>query len=50
MNNILNIVLAGVSVIGAFGGLVWLDKESRLMKTQIYWRNNNEIPEKTSNA
>lgn len=34
MNNILNIVLAGVSVIGAFGGLVWLEKELRLMKTK----------------
>lgn len=44
MNNILDIVLAGVSVIGAFGafgGLVWLEKESRLMKTQIYWRIND---------
>jgi len=34
MNNILDIVLAGVSVIGAFGGLVWLEKELRLMKTK----------------
>lgn len=34
MNNLLNIVLAGVSVIGAFGGLVWLEKELRLMKTK----------------
>ena len=34
MNNILNIVLAGVSVVGAFGGLVWLEKELRLMKTK----------------
>jgi len=34
MNNILNIVLAGVSVIGAFGGLGWLEKELRLMKTK----------------
>lgn len=34
MNNILNIVLAVVSVIGAFGGLVWLEKELRLMKTK----------------
>ena len=33
MNNILNIVLASVSVIGAFGGLVWLEKELRLMTT-----------------
>lgn len=41
MNNILNILLAVVSVIGAFGGLVWLDKELRLMKTQIYWRIND---------
>lgn len=41
MNNILNIVLDGVSVIGAFGGLVWLEKELRLMKTQIYWRIND---------
>ena len=41
MNNILNIVLAAVSVIGAFGGLVWLEKELRLMKTQIYWRIND---------
>ena len=35
MNNILNIVLAGVGVIGAFGGLVWLEKELRLMKPSI---------------
>lgn len=41
MNNILNIVLASVSIIGAFGGLVCLEKESRLMKTQIYWRIND---------
>lgn len=41
MNNILNIVLAGVSVIGTFGGLVWLEKELRLMKMQIYWRIND---------
>jgi len=41
MNNILNIVLAGVSVIGAFGGLGWLEKELRFMKTQIYWRIND---------
>jgi len=34
MNNILSIVLAGVSVSGAFGGLVWLEKELRLMKTK----------------
>jgi len=34
MNNILNIVLAGVSVIASFGGLVWLEKELRLMKTK----------------
>jgi len=34
MNNILNIVFAAVCVIGAFGGLVWLEKELRLMKTK----------------
>ena len=41
MNNILNIVLAGVSVIGAFGGLVWLEKELRLMKTKSKSQNLN---------
>lgn len=41
MNNILNIVLAGVSVIGAFGGLVWLEKELRIMKTKSKSQNLN---------
>lgn len=41
MNNILNIVLAGVGVIGAFGGLVWLEKELRLMKTKSKSQNLN---------
>lgn len=41
MNNILNIVLTGVSVIGAFGGLVWLEKELRLMKTKAKSQNLN---------
>lgn len=41
MDNILNIVLAGVSVIGAFGGLVWLEKELRLMKTKSKSQNLN---------
>ena len=41
MNNILNIVLAGVSVIGAFGGLGWLEKELRLMKTTSKSQNLN---------
>lgn len=41
MNNILNIVLAGVSVIGAFGGLVWLEKELRLMRTKSKSQNLN---------
>jgi len=44
MNNILDIVLAGVSGIGAFGafgGLVWLEKELRLMKTRSKLQNLN---------
>ncbi len=41
MNNILDIVLAGVSVIGAFGGLVWLEKELLLMKTKSKSQNLN---------
>lgn len=41
MNNILNIVLAGVSVVGAFAGLVWLEKELRLMKTKSKSQNLN---------
>jgi len=41
MNNILNIVLAGVSVIGTFGGLGWLEKELRLMRTKSKSQNLN---------
>ena len=41
MNNILNILLAVVSVIIAFGGLVWLEKELRLMKTKSKSQNLN---------
>lgn len=39
MSNVLNLVLSVVSVIGAFGGLIWLEKELKIIKTTTKSKN-----------
>jgi len=39
MSNVLNLVLSVVSVIGAFGGLIWLEKELKIIKTTAKSKN-----------